>query len=59
MLKEENSQQESPGNNLTSPLNTQNIQEQEKYFGNCRSVADFEKIEEIGEGTYGRVCKNH
>ena len=30
----------------------------EKYFGNCRSVADFEKIEELGEGTYGRVCKD-
>jgi hypothetical protein len=29
----------------------------EKYFGKCRSVADFEKIEELGEGTYGRVCK--
>jgi hypothetical protein len=26
-------------------------------FGKCRSVTDFEKIEEIGEGTYGRVCK--
>ena len=33
---------------------------QEKKFnvlGNCRSVGDFEKLEEIGEGTYGRVCK--
>ncbi len=29
----------------------------EEYFGNCRSVADFEKVEEVGEGTYGRVCK--
>jgi hypothetical protein len=29
----------------------------EKYFGNCRSVEEFEKIEEIGEGTYGKVCK--
>jgi hypothetical protein len=31
----------------------------EKYLGNCRSVADFEKIEELGEGTYGRVCKSY
>jgi hypothetical protein len=30
----------------------------EEYFGNCRSVADFEKVEEVGEGTYGRVCKS-
>lgn len=29
----------------------------EKILGNCRSVADFEKMEELGEGTYGRVCK--
>ena len=29
----------------------------EYYFANCRSVSDFEKIEEIGEGTYGTVCK--
>jgi hypothetical protein len=28
-------------------------------LGNCRSVGDFEKIEEIGEGTYGRVCKKN
>lgn len=28
-------------------------------LGNCRSVSDFEKIEEVGEGTYGRVCKCH
>jgi hypothetical protein len=27
------------------------------HLVNCRSVTDFEKIEEIGEGTYGRVCK--
>jgi hypothetical protein len=31
----------------------------EEYFGNCRSVADFEKVEELGEGTYGRVCKSY
>lgn len=30
----------------------------EKYFGNCRSVSDFEKMEELGEGTYGKVCKS-
>jgi len=27
------------------------------HLVNCRSVTDFEKIEEIGEGTYGKVCK--
>jgi hypothetical protein len=35
-----------------------NLTLDDKYFGKCRSVVDFEKIEEIGEGTYGRVCKN-
>jgi hypothetical protein len=30
---------------------------QEHLLVNCRSVEDFEKVEEIGEGTYGRVCK--
>lgn len=30
---------------------------QESILANCRSVADFEKLEEVGEGTYGRVCK--
>jgi len=27
------------------------------HLANCKSVSDFEKIEEIGEGTYGTVCK--
>lgn len=26
-------------------------------FGNCRSVKEFEKLNRIGEGTYGIVCK--
>ena len=30
---------------------------QDYLLVNCRSVSDFDKIEEIGEGTYGRVCK--
>ena len=34
------------------------LQNYEKYFGNCRSVSEFEKMEELGEGTYGKVCKS-
>jgi len=26
------------------------------YVGNTRCVSDFEKIKEIGEGTFGTVC---
>lgn len=26
-------------------------------FGSCRSVREFEKLNRIGEGTYGIVCK--
>ena len=26
-------------------------------FGRCRSVSEFEKLNRIGEGTYGIVCK--
>lgn len=26
------------------------------YIGNTRCVSDFEKIKEIGEGTFGTVC---
>jgi serine/threonine protein kinase len=30
----------------------------EKFFiANCRCVSDFERLHEIGEGTYGTVCK--
>lgn len=36
--------------NTKSPLDSH-------HLVNCRSVTEFEKIEEIGEGTYGRVCK--
>ena len=32
--------------------------QKESLLVNCRSVEDFEKLEELGEGTYGRVCKN-
>jgi hypothetical protein len=28
----------------------------EFYIGNTRCVSDFEKIGEIGEGTFGTVC---
>jgi len=28
----------------------------EYYVGNTRCVSDFEKIKEIGEGTFGTVC---
>lgn len=31
----------------------------EIFLVNCRSVGDFEKMEELGEGTYGKVCKNN
>lgn len=27
-------------------------------FGSCRSVREFEKLNRIGEGTYGIVCKS-
>jgi len=30
-----------------------------EFFANCRSVADFEKIMELGEGTYGTVCMKY
>lgn len=26
-------------------------------FGTCRSVREFEKLNRIGEGTYGIVCE--
>jgi hypothetical protein len=26
-------------------------------FGKCRNVAEFEKLNRIGEGSYGVVCK--
>lgn len=29
-----------------------------KLCGETRCVADFEKLREIGEGTYGQVCKD-
>lgn len=34
-----------------------NTNSKESFLVNCRSVSDFEKMEELGEGTYGRVCK--
>jgi cyclin-dependent kinase 10 len=30
---------------------------QSVMFGNCRRIMDFEKINRLGEGTYGIVCK--
>jgi len=27
-------------------------------LGNSRCVSDFQKVKEIGEGTYGTVCKS-
>lgn len=29
----------------------------EGFMGRCRSVDEFEKLNRIGEGTYGTVCK--
>lgn len=26
-------------------------------FGRCRAVAEFEKLNRVGEGTYGIVCE--
>jgi hypothetical protein len=53
--------QEHTSNNILNLINIASNFEinplREEYFGNCRSVADFEKVEEVGEGTYGRVCK--
>eukprot|EP01080_Neovahlkampfia_damariscottae_P004567 gene4567-7951_t len=31
--------------------------EKHSYFGNCRSVEEFEKLNRIGEGTYGTVYR--
>jgi len=31
--------------------------EAEKVFGNTRSISDYAKVENVGEGTYGTVCK--
>ncbi len=30
----------------------------EARLGSCRSVQDFEKLNRVGEGTYGIVCLN-
>ena len=43
--------------NNSTELNGHRPKHVEQLLVNCRSVTDFEKIEEIGEGTYGRVCK--
>ncbi len=32
-------------------------EELSKLCGRTRCVSDFEKLKEIGEGTYGKVCK--
>jgi cyclin-dependent kinase 10 len=51
-------------NNNIKEINSKNLAIETKiklktrFFVNCRSVEDFEKIEELGEGTYGVVCKN-
>lgn len=28
----------------------------DKTFANCRSVWDYVKLDELGQGTYGTVC---
>jgi hypothetical protein len=43
-------------NKTIEKIISKNSNFEENSFVNCRSVADFEKIEEIGEGTYGTVC---
>lgn len=50
---------------IKSENNINNSEYQEKenheraklHLANCRSISDFEKIESLGEGTYGTVCK--
>jgi len=37
----------------------ENLHKAKLNLANCKSVSDFEKIEEIGEGTYGTVCKKY
>ena len=32
-----------------------NFSQKKVFFGNCRSVSDFEKLHTLGEGTYGTV----
>jgi len=34
-----------------------NVEEKKNLLGNCRNVMDFEKLETIGEGTYGTVYR--
>ena len=45
-INKENQEQKNEIKDYISKLN----------LANCKSVSDFEKIEEIGEGTYGTVC---
>ena len=33
----------------------ENERKEKELLGNCRNVSEFEKIERIGEGTYGTV----
>ena len=34
-----------------------NLNNNHKQYGRCRAVTEFEKLNRIGEGTYGIVCK--
>ena len=42
---------------MAQPVVTERVEAFEGYLGNCRDVNSFVKIERIGEGTYGTVCK--
>lgn len=43
---------------VISPLSLETLKiPQHEIFGGCRDVADFEKLNRIGEGTYGIVYR--
>ena len=59
-LQEEKFPKDQNHNQISSSTNPDTLSKNpldSYHLVNCRSVTDFEKIEEIGEGTYGRVCK--
>lgn len=46
------------GDEVISPLTLQPLKiPQHEIFGGCRDVADFRKLNRIGEGTYGIVYR--
>lgn len=46
-----------PPNEVVSPTSLKEMNIPDNFKGNCRSVFDFEKLNRIGEGTYGIVYR--